>query len=467
MTTSPENLVRRASALALRNGWEVLRTLSHDDGELRQLVAPSGSVQPAELCIRAAGARHEKSTPAEIEALQATRSEHVLRLLEVLQPSAGRMRKSGGPPPALLLEHAPGGDLTTLLDRRDSIRAGEASTILLSVAQGLDALHRGGWAHGALTAHCVVFRRDGCPAIASLENARPVTIRSVYDDRSAFLQLAERVSGSIAHGEGDRMLVTVRGALGESGWDGVARALIAVAEPEAVLLPFRPAEAAPPEAASGRREMFPLGTFIDGHPIAAIGGSLREWARSRKKLIALAVAPLVAAAVVLALLPGEGDPGRSGAPQSSVPASSAPSASPPVEASTPMAAEASAKPASVSDAGDESDDPVRAAEVLLGARHACFAVKRPVPHCLEGSVQAASPLFLSDAAAMGAKGAAAERDLRGFRLGLVQRWGDAALISVTPPPGDAVSGERSAKSEPASLLMIRNEAGWRLREVYP
>jgi hypothetical protein len=459
MTRSTEKLVRRASALAVRNGWEVLRTLSHDEGELRQLVAPTGSAQPAELCIRASGARDGEKSPAEIEALRATRSEHVLRLLEVHPQPGGRMRKRGGPPPALLLEHAPGGDLATLLSRRDSIRAGEASTILLSVAQGLDVLHQGGWAHGALTPQSVVFRRDGCPAIASLENARPVSLRSVYDDRHAFLQLAEQVSGSIAHGDGDRMLATVRVALGESGWQGVARALIGVAEPEAVLLPYRPAESPPAEVAGGR-----LGMVIDGHPVAALGVSLRAWARSRKKLIALALAPLVAVAVVLALLPG-GDARRAGAVHPS------PSASMRTDAATPAGkaaqAEASAKPSPVSDAGGESDDPVRAAEVLLGARHACFAAKRPVTRCLEESVQPGSPLFLSDSAALGSTGASAARDLRGFALALEQRWGDAALISLTAPSGEAASGERPAKSEPASLLMVRSEAGWRLREVYP
>ena len=235
--------------------------------------------------------------------------------------------------------------------------------------------------------------------------------------------------------------------------------MIGVAEPEAVLLPYRPAESPPAEAINGR-----LGMVIDGHPVAALGVSLRAWARSRKKLIALALAPLVAVAVVLALLPG-GDARRTGAMHPS------PSASMRTDAATPMGtaadAEASAKPSPVSDAGDESDDPVRAAEVLLGARHACFAAKRPVTRCLEASVQPGSPLFLSDSAALGSTGASATRDLRGFALALEQRWGDAALISLTPPSGDAASGERSGKSEPASLLMVRSEAGWRLREVYP
>ncbi|MFF1879286.1 protein kinase [Leifsonia sp. NPDC058230] len=470
MTTSIESLARRASALALRNGWEVLRTLSHGDRELRQLVSLSGSPQPAQLCVRAAGAPEREATIAEIEALRATRSEHVLKLIEVLPPAGRRGRASGGPPPALVLEHAPGGDLEVLLERRDSIRAGEASTILLSVARGLEALHRSGWAHGALTTQCVVFRRDGCPAIASLENARPVSLRSVYDDRTAFLELAEKVSGSVARGEGARMLAAVRGALGVSGWEGVAHALIGAAEPEAVLLPYRAAEPDAAEPVDGR-----LGMLVDGHPVAALVGAMRAWARTRKKVIAFALAPVAAVAVVLALLPAPDDPGRQGG------ADHSPTAVSPTGPRTPEADELaraeketetesralpSTAPESADDAGDTSDDPIRTAEGLLRTRHACFVAERPVTRCLEASVQVGSPLFLSDSAALETAGAADERDLRGFALGLEQQWGDAVLLSVTPPTARETSEEGHAETGPASLLMVRSEAGWRLREVY-
>ena len=95
------------------------------------------------------------------------------------------------------------------------------------------------------------------------------------------------------------------------------------------------------------------------------------------------------------------------------------------------------------------------AQRLLDARHACFSASRPSERCLESSVERGSGLFRTDAAALGETGAAQARDLRGAALELSQQWGDAALVSI------------SGKSKPASLLVVKGEAGWRIREVYP
>jgi len=49
---------------------------------------------------------------------------------------------------------------------------------------------------------------------------------------------------------------------------------------------------------------------------------------------------------------------------------------------------------------------------------------------------------------------------QGVRAEVAQRWGEAALVRVEPGP------EGSPDSEPASLLLVRGEAGWRIRAVY-
>ncbi|WP_431277436.1 protein kinase [Leifsonia poae] len=441
-----ENLARSASALALRHGLELQRTLSHDESELRQLVVVSGTGQQADFCVRGSGEGALEATRTEIEALRATRSEHVLQLIDVLPRSERGRRARAGPPPALLLEYAPGGDLATFLERRDSIRAGEASTILLSMAQGLAELHRGEWAHGGLTATCVVFRRDGCPAIRGLDTATPLTVRTLYDDRSAFLQVAERVTDAISGGEGSRMLAAVHDALGRSGWAGVTRVLLDGAEPEAVLMPFR-VEAPHPEPAQAEGARF--GSLLDGNPLAGLKASVGAWAGRRKKLIAVALSPIALSAVVLAILPGGG--GSAGAEAGAVEsAGAAPSASPTpsktaitraVPPGTPTV-----RPSTVPDAGDESEDPVRAAERLLAERHGCFAAKHPDSQCLQGSEQAGSPLLLSDSEAIVQAGASSERDLRGATLELEERWGDAALLSMTPPSAESGSQEGTGKA---------------------
>lgn len=102
-----------------------------------------------------------------------------------------------------------------------------------------------------------------------------------------------------------------------------------------------------------------------------------------------------------------------------------------------------------------------AATALLLARHACFAARVREASCLDDIVQEGSPLADSDRAAVGGDASADEYDYAGAAVELVQRWGEAALVSVAP---DRV---RTRKSEPASLLMVRSEAGWRLREVFP
>jgi hypothetical protein len=62
--------------------------------------------------------------------------------------------------------------------------------------------------------------------------------------------------------------------------------------------------------------------------------------------------------------------------------------------------------------------------------------------------------------ALGASEAAERRDFRGAAVSLVQRWGDAALVACTPDPA------LTPETKPASFLLVRNEAGWRIRDVF-
>jgi len=72
------------------------------------------------------------------------------------------------------------------------------------------------------------------------------------------------------------------------------------------------------------------------------------------------------------------------------------------------------------------------------------------------------PAFLAaETQALGTASAAEAREYAGAGLSLVERWGDAALIGVVP---DAA---RTPHSKPASLLLVRSDAGWRLRAVFP
>jgi hypothetical protein len=107
------------------------------------------------------------------------------------------------------------------------------------------------------------------------------------------------------------------------------------------------------------------------------------------------------------------------------------------------------------------DDPVDAARALLDARLACFSATPTDAFCLDGVLEPGTGLDTEELAALGRAGAPAERDYTGGQFSLVERWGDAALIAVAP------DASRTPKSEPASLLLVRSEAGWRLRAVFP
>ncbi|MGH1550994.1 hypothetical protein ACRAWB_18170 [Leifsonia poae] len=109
----------------------------------------------------------------------------------------------------------------------------------------------------------------------------------------------------------------------------------------------------------------------------------------------------------------------------------------------------------------DAEDPVVAAAAVLAARHACFTARQPSPTCLAGVLDAEPAFVAQESDALRRTGAADERDFAGASLSLIERWGDAALVAAAPDVS------RTPKSEPASLLLVRSEAGWRLRAVYP
>jgi hypothetical protein len=58
------------------------------------------------------------------------------------------------------------------------------------------------------------------------------------------------------------------------------------------------------------------------------------------------------------------------------------------------------------------------------------------------------------------------RDFRTHEVSLIERMGDAALLALTPGPGVADASQGRVETKPASLLIVRGEAGWRLRELF-
>jgi hypothetical protein len=122
------------------------------------------------------------------------------------------------------------------------------------------------------------------------------------------------------------------------------------------------------------------------------------------------------------------------------------------------------------------DDPVEATALLLAVRARCLTGGER--SCFEQTDQADSAIAADDLVRLNAArpaddagpgdagsgdASAADRFNRAaFTLALVERTGDSALVEITPRPGS----DEAAQTKPASVLVIKGEAGWRLRAVF-
>lgn len=108
--------------------------------------------------------------PAAVEALR--REASLLRTLDT--PYVVRLRAvlGSGADTVLVLDHAPGGSLATLLARRGALEPGEVVTVGAPLAQALAAAHSRGLVHGDVTPSNVLFTADGMPLLSDLGLAR-------------------------------------------------------------------------------------------------------------------------------------------------------------------------------------------------------------------------------------------------------------------------------------------------------
>jgi hypothetical protein len=213
---------------------------------------------------------------------------------------------------------------------------------------------------------------------------------------------------------------------------------------------------------------------LDDSPGRVLVRWLRGRVRRRPALVVIGLVPIAAALALIVLLPASPAESASAVGSSSPPRGSSivedahrATASPtPASTRVPVASapatteEPPAKTAAGATAA-AADDPVDAARVVLDARLACFLARPAAAACLEDVLDGTSALLGEETAALSVSGAGASRDYSGARLSLVESWGGAALVGVVP---DAA---RAPKSKPASLLLVRSEAGWRLRAVFP
>jgi hypothetical protein len=186
----------------------------------------------------------------------------------------------------LVSEHAPGGTLAALLERRGRLEPGEIVTLGVAVADALAALHAAGLVHGAVDADAVRLDLDGTPLLAE----PGLVPGSAEHDTAALARLCRAALGDRT-GEETPTAESVRHVLsrGDEPAEQLAARLRAAAPAVALRLP----PAAPVSAPELPRPSDPsVGRRLLPRPSRAGAGEPRASWR----------AALLAAAVVVALL---------------------------------------------------------------------------------------------------------------------------------------------------------------------
>ncbi|KJC65407.1 protein kinase [Agreia bicolorata] len=98
------------------------------------------------------------SIDVEVAALSRAATPHVVRLLDVASIDEGG-------PPCLVLERLSGPSLSTYLGQTSALGAGQAVTILAPLCSTLQALHDAGVTHGAIHLRRIVFDHRGAPTL--------------------------------------------------------------------------------------------------------------------------------------------------------------------------------------------------------------------------------------------------------------------------------------------------------------
>ncbi|MGW4930492.1 hypothetical protein ACWEOH_15205 [Agromyces sp. NPDC004153] len=476
-------------------------------------VASGAHGVPALVVLRVYDAEADDAAIAcELEAMSTDAAGALPRLHDVATLPDGRC--------CVVVERLGGGSLARTLSSR-TITAGEAVTILAPIVVAVGDLASRGYAHTRLAVSDIVFDDGGRPRILGLgalqrmpdRGADRTALRRVAHERLA--DLVEDVAAAVMPvGALVEAVDLIRSRLAARPFAPceaeLERRLFELATPEPVreiataVSPRRlPARVAPPTPSPVEADMDAEGAVVAPKPHGAVPGGWRRWlalvqapegvveqlaaaadvdrvANGRTRLAdlirargrAVTVGALLGGAALVSMLtlvpPAGAEGGRvagasggaAGEPDVGEvqpieePTADTQATNPPVSPE----ADTAAPPSSVDDLGGSTpDDVVAAARDLLGRRAECFAALDL--GCLGTVVQPGSAIEASDRAALVAARdgeALPPTDFDPATLEVVAEMGGAVLVRARATP----------EREPASLLMVRGEAGWRLREVF-
>ena len=449
----------------------------------------------------------EASIDAEIEALSRCGHPHTVLLHDVATAPDGR--------PCLVLERLAGGSLSRLVSDRERIGPGEAVTILAPLLAAVEAMHNSGVGHGGLRLSSVLFRASGAPVIAGFGSAAAITAGqseaalaldpAVGRDRHDLVALVRAVLARVP-GEAAALVVD---SLPDDGTPIDPALIFGLADPAPVRLLASSAEAGVEADVSWGAEVGAEAGTAAGAPAGAAALGLasrafaprhqpeprpsaahreaRRWSATHVRRLLMeharqvrprfwVMGAAVAASVVAALLlVPSGDPT---APEADVTAADGEPGQPgqPGQSGTPGQPSSPDQPGSTDQPGPRddpvlSDDPVAAAGALLAERERCLRDLSVL--CLDGVLQKGSAAMERDTAIIRSMQnggeVPAEAVIAVGELSLVERLGDTALVSLgmpdaRSPVGGTQQGGAAANSKPASALVMRGEAGWRIRD---
>ena len=430
-------------------GYRVLRTAGRGTRSRLLLGFDAGVTVVLKVCLA-----DDDRVAVEVEALERAAGEHVVALLDLASDEHGSV---------LVLERLPQGSLGELLERRGTLAAGEAVTILAPLATTLERLHAAGVAHGGLSLASICFDAHGAPALTGFGAAElfPAgapevvreTVAGVLADRAALRGLAALVLDRVT-GDGAPAARRLATGMPDGSPAQLADALYAVASPVAVDLDAAADDAGEPWTLPPV-EAFDVVDDVLGEPAPAmppwlaalVPDAWREritsyaelarsawagWPVARRRFVLGGAAAVLTVVVALGLVPS----------------------APRVDAARPpdeVVAVPSGGPVDPADA--LPDDPVDAAVVLLATRDGCLRDLSVL--CLDAVVQPGSAAQSDDVALVRAVQAGGEFPDAAVLPGtpvLVERLGDSALLDL--PAG----------SSPGSLLLFRTAEGWRIRD---
>ena len=486
-------------------GYRVLRSLARDvDGEVllghRQKGAAAddaqtGSAHTVAIKTLPSSASGWATALRQCAGLERARGAHVVDLLDV-DADDESIR--------LVFERLPRGDLAEWLRIRQRIEAGEAVTVLAPIASTLLRMHAAGVGHGQLGPHSVLFSDDGSPTIIGFSRAELFEpgapevvleqVEAVRRDRSAAVALAVtvlgRVDGSRARAARE-LLADLEGCEVELALPLLAERLFEVAA--ALPIRFEP-DAAEVDILPSKWRAIPVGV-PEGEPSGDSVGSSSPWmVASMAALARIVPEPLLqrvldtaerspAAPALRAVVDavrrrwGSWSPGRRRAVSAIAAAAltaavvtvivpAAPAGSRPGPASSPSLSSASPTTSAAPSIEDQvdsndpvvtSDDPVAAATLLVSVRNRCLSSLSL--RCLDRVDAPGSSALNTDQAAIrvGQRGGELPDPVSGSTdqgaVVLIERLGDSALVRLGSEASDA------------SLLLVKSDEGWRIRDV--